>query len=146
MSKILLAVLVALLVPPAQPNYRTQIERWRELRVKALTSDSGWLTVAGLFWLKEGKSTVGAASGKNFVLTKGSGPAHHGTFEFQQGVTTFQAAPGAGPPAPAGKAPPLAPSAAPSAQPALRSAPVSAPTGKPGRAEERGLAKDNPFK
>ena len=95
MSKILLAVLVALLVPPAQPNYKTQIERWRELRVKALTSDSGWLTVAGLFWLKEGKSTVGAASGNNFVLPKGSAPAHLGTFEFQHGMTTFQAAPGA---------------------------------------------------
>ena len=95
MSKILLAVLVALLVPPAQPNYKTQIERWRELRVKALTSDSGWLTVAGLFWLKEGKSTVGSASGNNFVLPKGSAPAHLGTFEFQHGMTTFQAAPGA---------------------------------------------------
>jgi uncharacterized protein (DUF1684 family) len=95
MSKILLAALMVLLVPPALPNYKTQIERWRERRVKALTSDSGWLTVAGLFWLKEGKNTVGAAPGNNFVLPKGSAPAHLGTFEFQHGVTTFQAAPGA---------------------------------------------------
>jgi serine/threonine-protein kinase len=44
------------------------------------------------------------------------------------------------------KTPPAAPSAAASAQPALRSPPVSATPGKPGRAEERGLAQDNPFK
>jgi eukaryotic-like serine/threonine-protein kinase len=47
---------------------------------------------------------------------------------------------------PATQPPPAVPSAARSAQPALRSAPVSATPGKPGRAEERGLAKDNPFK
>ena len=44
------------------------------------------------------------------------------------------------------KAPAAPPSAAVSAQPALRSPPVSATPGKPGRAEERGLAQDNPFK
>jgi serine/threonine-protein kinase len=42
--------------------------------------------------------------------------------------------------------PPAAPSAAHSALPALRSAPVSVAPAKPGRVEERGLAKDNPFK
>jgi eukaryotic-like serine/threonine-protein kinase len=58
------------------------------------------------------------------------------------------ALPAASAASPAGgtKTPPTAPSAAASAQPALRSPPVSATPGKPGRAEERGLAQDNPFK
>ena len=84
--------------------------------------------------------TAAAAPGPAIVLAPAPGSADSAQ------PADVQAAPGARPPAPTGKAPPLAPSAAPSAQPALRSAPVSAPTGKPGRAEERGLAKDNPFK
>ncbi|HYP88281.1 MAG TPA: protein kinase [Polyangiaceae bacterium] len=42
--------------------------------------------------------------------------------------------------------PPAAPSAAQSAVPTLRSAPIPASPNRPGRAEQRGLAKDNPFK
>jgi uncharacterized protein len=84
-----------LVVQPAQPDYKTQIEQWRERRVAALTSDDGWLTVAGLFWLKEGRNTVGAAPGNDIVLPKGSAPDEVGSFEFQNGVTTFQASPGA---------------------------------------------------
>jgi uncharacterized protein (DUF1684 family) len=95
MSKMLLAAFAVLLVTPAQPSYKAQIEQWRERRVHALTSDDGWLTVAGLFWLKEGKNTVGAAPGNDIVLPKGSAPDVVGTFEFHNGFTTFAAAPGA---------------------------------------------------
>lgn len=94
MSRILLALSMLLLVQPAQPDYKTQIEQWRERRVAALTSDSGWLTVAGLFWLKEGKNTVGAGPGNEIVLPKGSAPGKVGAFEFHNGSTTFEAAPG----------------------------------------------------
>ncbi len=94
MARLLLALWVVLLVQPAQPEYKAQIEQWRERRVASLTSDSGWLTVAGLFWLKEGKNTVGAAPGKQIVLPKSSAPETVGVFEFHNGTTTFQAAPG----------------------------------------------------
>ena len=87
---------MVLLVQPAQPDYKTQIRQWRERRVKSLTSEDGWLTVAGLFWLKEGKNTAGAAPGNNIVLPKGSAPDFVGTFEFHNGSTTFVPAPGAG--------------------------------------------------
>jgi uncharacterized protein (DUF1684 family) len=95
MTKFLLLLWMVLAVQPTQPDYRSQIMQWRERRVKSLTSDSGWLTVAGLFWLKEGKNTVGAAPGNSIVLPKGSAADVLGTFEFHNGVTTFVAAPGA---------------------------------------------------
>jgi uncharacterized protein len=96
MSRLLLMVCMVLLAHPAQPDYKTQIEQWRERRVAALTSDSGWLTVAGLFWLKEGKNTVGAGPGNDIVLPKGSAPDVVGSFDFQNGVTTFETSPAQG--------------------------------------------------
>lgn len=95
MARLLLALWVVLLVQPAQPEYKTQIEQWRERRVASLTSDSGWLTVAGLFWLKEGRNTAGAGAGNQILLPKGSAPESLGVFEFHDGTSTFQAAPGA---------------------------------------------------
>ena len=95
MTKFLLLLWMVIAVQPTQPDYKAQILQWRERRVKSLTSDSGWLTVAGLFWLKEGKNPVGAAPGNSIVLPKGSAADSLGTFEFHNGVTTFVAAPGA---------------------------------------------------
>jgi uncharacterized protein len=95
MSKFLLAFGVILFVQPAQSDYKTQIEQWHARRVEALTSDSGWLTVAGLFWLKEGRNTVGAGAGNQILLPKGSAPDKLGVFEFHNGATTFEPAPGA---------------------------------------------------
>lgn len=96
MFRLILAALMVVVVQPATSDYKVQIEHWRERRVKALTSDSGWLTVAGLFWLKEGANTVGAAPGNDMVLPQGSAPGKVGTFEFHNSTTTFHAAPGAG--------------------------------------------------
>lgn len=94
MSRLLMTGFAFLLLESGLPLYKAQIERWRGERQAALTSDSGWLTVAGLFWLKEGRNTVGTAPGNNFVLPKDSAPDIVGAFEFHSGVTTFHAAPG----------------------------------------------------
>ncbi|HUA90031.1 MAG TPA: hypothetical protein VL994_11390, partial [Steroidobacteraceae bacterium] len=32
---------------------------WRQQRFESLTSDSGWLTLAGLFWLQDGSNSFG---------------------------------------------------------------------------------------
>ena len=44
----------------ADPAYVREIEGWRRERVQRLTADGGWLTVAGLFWLKPGANRFGA--------------------------------------------------------------------------------------
>ena len=54
--------------------YRAEIEKWRQQREENLKLDGGWLTVAGLFWLKDGENTIGAGAGNNFVLPQGSAP------------------------------------------------------------------------
>jgi len=75
-------------------TYAEEIEAWRQRRVAALQADNGWLTVAGLFWLKDGKNTVGTDAGNDIVLPAGSAPGRVGVFEFANGATTFEAAAG----------------------------------------------------
>jgi uncharacterized protein (DUF1684 family) len=70
------------------------LETWRAEREAKLKAEDGWLTVAGLFWLKEGVNTVGTAADNNIVLPTGSAPARAGTFELRAGKTFFHAAAG----------------------------------------------------
>jgi hypothetical protein len=93
-SKLLILPLLFLFAPSSESSYQAEIEQWRQHREAALKADDGWLTVAGLFWLKEGKNTVGADPSSNIVLPKGSAPGKLGVFDFQNGNTTFQSAPG----------------------------------------------------
>jgi uncharacterized protein len=73
-------------------SYRATIEQWRAQQEAELKADGGWLTVSGLFWLKEGINRAGSNQANDIVLRRG--PAELGTFEFHGGKTTFQAAPG----------------------------------------------------
>jgi len=79
----------------AADTYVQQIEEWRAKREARLKADDGWLTVAGLFWLRDGNNTAGAAPDCDIVLPAGSVPAHVGTFRFHDGKTSFEAVPGA---------------------------------------------------
>ena len=67
-------------------SYESEIEAWRAQRESNLKADNGWLTVAGLFWLKEGRNTFGAADSNDIVLP--NGPAHAGAFELHAGRVT----------------------------------------------------------
>src|SRR5450755_1753853 len=76
-----------------ETSYRAGVEQWRMQREKDLQDDGGWLTVAGLFWFKDGSNTAGTDSSSDIVLPRG--PAKLGVFEFHNGKTTFHPAPGA---------------------------------------------------
>jgi uncharacterized protein (DUF1684 family) len=94
-SGLCLVGLCFLLLQVSAPDYKAEIERWRQEREAGLKADGGWLTVAGLFWLKEGKNTVGTDKSNAIILPVGSAPATVGDFEFHDGQTMFRAAPGA---------------------------------------------------
>jgi uncharacterized protein len=61
-------------------SYRAEILKWREAREEGLKAEGGWLSVAGLFWLKEGRSTFGTAVDNDIVLPAGAAPPHAGSF------------------------------------------------------------------
>ena len=69
-SSILLAVVLVFVTSArAQTDYIKAIEKWRSDEETDLKKETGWLTVAGLFWLKEGINTVGAGPDFDVRLT-----------------------------------------------------------------------------
>jgi hypothetical protein len=64
----------------AEEAHRAEVRKWREQREARLRADNGWLTVAGLFWLEEGRKTFGSAPSNDFVLPP-SAPARAGVLE-----------------------------------------------------------------
>ena len=94
MSRTFLVALPVLLLQASAPSYETEIRQWQRNREAALKAEDGWLTVAGLFWLKEGENTVGTDRTNNFVLPNGSAPARAGFFEFHNSAILFRTAPG----------------------------------------------------
>ncbi len=87
----------------AEPKLTTATEKWRQERLARLTTDDGWLTVVGLFWLKEGANRLGAGPGNDIVLPEGKGPGFAGTLTLAGGKVSVTVAPGV--PVTAGGAP-----------------------------------------
>jgi uncharacterized protein len=79
-------ILTILLVSPtlaeAQTDYVGGVEKWRSEREANLKKETGWLTVAGLFWLKEGVNTVGAGEKFDIRLTDNFKKGKFGEIEF----------------------------------------------------------------
>jgi uncharacterized protein len=65
----------------ADEAYLQALAAWRQEREAGLKADNGWLTVAGLFFLNQGKNTFGSGPLNDIVLPS-SAPAEAGTFEF----------------------------------------------------------------
>jgi uncharacterized protein (DUF1684 family) len=87
--KTIFLTLIAMTVV-AQTPYQTEIQQWREKREAELKSDSGWLTVVGLFWLKEGSNRIGTDSANEIVLPAGTAPKQVGVIDFHQGKTVLR--------------------------------------------------------
>jgi uncharacterized protein len=75
---------------------RARVEEWRVRRLDSLTSDTGWLTLAGLFWLKSGANTFGRAAGNALTLDNPALAEHAGSFELSGQQVHFIAQPGSG--------------------------------------------------
>jgi uncharacterized protein len=58
--------------------HRAEVEAWRQGRYGALRQDRGWLTLAGLGWLRRGMNRLGSAPDNDIVLP--GGPSRAGAF------------------------------------------------------------------
>src|SRR5437870_6321980 len=67
-----------------------EIEQWRAQRLAELTSDSGWLTLIGLFWLKDGVNKLGSDPTNEIVLRKEKVSGHAGSFVLTNGAVRFE--------------------------------------------------------
>lgn len=91
--KCLLIIIVPLLVF-AQSSFQAETKEWREKREASLRAEDSWLTVSGLFWLKQGPNSFGTGSTQNIVLPANSAPENIGTLELANEVVTLKVADG----------------------------------------------------
>ena len=80
----LMAATLALAAVAADASYVSEIEKWRTTREERLKADGGWLSVAGLFWLKDGANTFGSDKANDIVLPASVAPKA-GVIEFAPG-------------------------------------------------------------
>ena len=74
----------------AAPTYKQDAEKWRADYAKDLLRPEGWLSVAGLFWLKQGTNTLGSAADSTVVLPPRVAPAKVGTLELAGDKVTLR--------------------------------------------------------
>jgi hypothetical protein len=70
----------------AATAFQSEIAEWRKAREAGLRRDGGWLTVTGLFWLREGPNRFGKEASGEIVLP--DGPARAGVFTLRNGKVT----------------------------------------------------------
>jgi hypothetical protein len=70
---------------------------WRTVRAKQIDSPTGWLTVVGMEWLKNGINSVGAAP-DNKIQLHASAPDHIGLLTLNGGIVQLLAPQGGFPP------------------------------------------------
>ncbi|MBE7535599.1 MAG: DUF1684 domain-containing protein [Anaerolineales bacterium] len=70
-------------------KYLKNVYMWREEMDDNLRRENGWLALAGLFWLRQGKNIVGSAPDADILLPKRA-PAKLGVFEFDGSNVAIQ--------------------------------------------------------
>ena len=86
----LATVLLSLASASAQTAYIKEIEKFQSEQESDLKKDDGWLTVAGLFWLKDGINTVGAGQAFDVRLTENFKQGKFGEIDFQDGAAILK--------------------------------------------------------
>ena len=90
-SGIFLAIgLVFLTSAQAQTDYTRAVEKWRNDRETNLKKETEWLTVAGLFWLKDGINTIGVGENFNVRLTDNFKKGKFGEINFKDGAAALK--------------------------------------------------------
>jgi uncharacterized protein len=75
------------------PDHEADVLLHRRARVARLTSDKGWLTVIGKFWLAPGAHRIGARAGSGILLPADRAPDDVGTITLDDGIVRLDANP-----------------------------------------------------
>lgn len=71
--------------------YEAQIREWHQKRIESLKEESGWLNLAGLFWLEEGVNNIGGDEKNDIVLPKDKSKPFLGEIVLAKDKITFKA-------------------------------------------------------
>ncbi|MHA4739442.1 DUF1684 domain-containing protein [Dyadobacter sp. MSC1_007] len=75
--------------------YEEQLRQWHEKRIESLKAETGWLNLAGLFWLKEGTNTFGGAEKNDILFPADKSKPFLGEIVLHKDKVTLKAAPDA---------------------------------------------------
>ena len=75
--------------------HKKEIQEWQQKRITRLTRNDGWLTLCGLFWLKEGENTFGGDSSNVVIFPPAKAPKIAGSLLLDHGIVQLHAKPGA---------------------------------------------------
>ena len=76
--------------------YAKEIAQWQAQRLADLNSEDGWLTLVGLFWLKEGDNKIGSDKSNDIVLSPEKIGTQTGAFVLKNGIVQFETPPKSG--------------------------------------------------
>ena len=69
-------------------EFYKQVETWHERRINSLKSETGWLSLAGLYWLKQGPNAFGSAKDNDIIFPEDT-PKYMGTVSLQDSIVTI---------------------------------------------------------
>lgn len=72
-------------------GYTKEVDDWKLNRLNRLKADDGWLTVVGLYWLKDGQNKFGTDPSNDVVFPKDRAPAFAGSFYLEKGKVRLEA-------------------------------------------------------
>jgi len=75
----------------SKTSFVEEEKAWRERRDAEMRAPTSWLTIAGLFWLKEGENTFGTAATNTIKLPPDSAPLQAGKFILKKDKITVVA-------------------------------------------------------
>jgi uncharacterized protein (DUF1684 family) len=90
MRVLLYWTLAALALTAAPADYEASVQTWRKEREEKLKAKDGWLSVAGLFWLKEGENRAGSDPSYEIVLPEGRAPRRLGVIDLRTARRPFE--------------------------------------------------------
>lgn len=79
--------------PKADPTYEVEIDEWHKKRIDRLQTETGWLNLAGLFWLQEGQNSFGSDSSNYIIFPQKAAPVL-GSITLDQGKVKLHVATG----------------------------------------------------
>jgi len=74
--------------PGKKSEHELEIEKFHKNRIERLKEKTSWLSLAGLFWLKEGVNSFGAGLANDIVFPENKAPKKIGHFILKDSIVT----------------------------------------------------------
>jgi uncharacterized protein len=79
---------------PLPDNYEDEFEEWQKQRMESLTNPTGWMRLAGMYWLDEGINSFGTADSVDIRFPAQTLPPYAGDLILNQGEVAMKTAEG----------------------------------------------------